>query len=99
MLNSEPVEASENNIEQWKSLGPMTIFDIVVKSEDDYMFDPYNVPGGIEYKENVVSGSFLFSGFFKTGTSIKHGICRRVLKNDNIYESIFLPVLFFVFES
>ena len=67
----------------------MTIADIVIKSDDDNMFDPYEASNSVYYKANVDFHDYIMSGFFKTGTEIPHGICRKVVKNKEIYEGLF----------
>ena len=67
----------------------MTIADIVIKSDDYNIFDPYEASNNVYYKEKYFH-DYIMSGFFKTGTDIPHGICRKVVKNREIYEGLFV---------
>mgnify|MGYP000527511834 CR=1 FL=1 len=60
----------------------MTISNIIGKTEDDLIFNPYEVK--IEYKE-IDFEYYVIHGFFKEGTETPHGICRKI-QNNNEYE-------------
>ena len=64
----------------------MTIADIVIKTDDDYKFDPFKE--NIEYKK-VDFGHYYIEGFFKSGTKTAHGMGRITIKNDSVKEGMF----------
>jgi hypothetical protein len=84
MLESEPEFASDKALENWKNMEPLTIEEIITKSNTD--FDLY--AGDLEYKrhdhENIHA-----VGLFKKGTQTKHGIVRRVYNNGEVYEGMY----------
>ena len=76
MLSSEPKSNNQRLKDQWQRLGPMQIASIVLKSDEDYLFDPYKVE--LEYK-TIDFGNYVYEGFVKEGTETFHGIGRMIL--------------------
>ena len=71
----------------WRKLGPMESTDIILKTDWDYMFNPYEVE--VEYKY-LDFGDYYIEGFFKKQTTQAHGIARKVWKNSRVYEGYFV---------
>lgn len=55
----------------WKKLGPVSIIDIVKKTQSEYLFDPFKVD--LEIKD-MKFDEYRVEGMFKKGTDVPHGI-------------------------
>ena len=70
----------------WNSLGPLSVDTILDNSNlDDLAIDPKD----IEFKK--WDGNYFQTGFHKKGTNdTRHGICRFEVKDDYIYECMYV---------
>ena len=77
-------DASVKGLNVWKSLKPLTIEDILNRSEPKMdLEDQY-----LEYKR--IDGFKAYAiGFFRKGTKVRHGVSRSVGKDGQIQEGMF----------
>ena len=77
-------EAPKEALEKWKSLGPVSIQELIDKSDIDMKeLDNYEIK-----KDYTVYGCFY--GMFRKGTKERNGICRGVSVHGHIHEAAFV---------
>ena len=80
LFKSEPIMypyAPQIVLENWKKLGPIDFERYLNKSVEFLKFDPESVEFE-EYEGVFPTLKFKEIGYFKKGTNIKMGLCRRV---------------------
>ena len=77
MLATVPQFTAQTMIDTWHRLGPIQIATIVLKTDEDWQFDPFKED--LEFKK-FYHGDWYYEGFVKKGTKLKHGIGRMTNK-------------------
>lgn len=79
-------DAPKKGLQLWKELGPLCLNDIIKNSR----IDPQDLDFSTQEIKKIHFMKSYYYGMFKPDTEVVNGVCRRVIKDGQIQEGLFV---------